>query len=52
MPGWVEWFVIAAVVLAVLLLVAKLVGGGEHGPGRHKSQAPATETVFAFAIHR
>ena len=52
MPGWVKWFVIAAVVLAVVLLVAKLVGGGEHGSGRHMSQAPSTETVFASAIHR
>ena len=42
MPVEVKWFVIAAVVLAVLLLVAKLVGGAEHGPGRHMSQAPST----------
>lgn len=52
MPGWVKWFAIAAMVLGVVLLVAKLVGGGEHGPGRHMSQAPPAETVFASAIRR
>jgi hypothetical protein len=50
MPGWVKWFLIAAVVLGFVLLVATLVGGN-HGPARHMSQAPSTETVLASAIH-
>ena len=38
MPTWVKWFVVAAFVLAVVVVVALLVGG-EHGPGRHMSLA-------------
>lgn len=35
MPGWVRGFVIAGIVLALVVVVAVLVGGGDHGPGRH-----------------
>ena len=36
MPRWVKVFLIVAVALAVLAVVAMLVTGGEHGPGRHQ----------------
>ena len=36
MPRWVKAF-IAAVVILVLLFVASLLLGVEHGPGRHAS---------------
>ena len=36
MPRWVKVFFIVAVALAVLAVVAMLVFGGEHGPGRHQ----------------
>ena len=51
MPGWVKWLVIVAVVLGVVLLVALLVGG-DHGPGRHTSQGPSTDTVFGPTARR
>jgi hypothetical protein len=38
MSGWVKWFIIALVVVALALLVGKLVGG-EHGPSWHASAA-------------
>ena len=34
-PRWVKVFGLVAVALVVLVLVAALVGVGEHGPGRH-----------------
>ena len=36
MPRWVRVFLIVAVALAVFVVVAMLVIGGEHGPGRHQ----------------
>lgn len=36
MPVWVKWFIVAAAIAVVVLLVALLVGGN-HGPGRHMS---------------
>ena len=48
MPGWVRWFVVVAVVLGLLLVVAAL-AGGEHGPGRHLSSGPAGEPVTVAA---
>ena len=35
MPRWVKTFVIVALVLAVLVVIALLAGG--HGPSRHMS---------------
>jgi len=35
MPRWVKIFLIVAVVLVVLLVAGMLIGGGQHGPGRH-----------------
>ena len=36
MPRWVKVFLIVAVALAALAVVAMLVVGGDHGPGRHQ----------------
>lgn len=36
-PRWVKVFAIVAAVLALLVVVLMLVGGGQHGPGRHLS---------------
>jgi hypothetical protein len=35
MPRWVRVFLIVAAVLVVLLIAGVLIGGGQHGPGRH-----------------
>lgn len=35
MPRWVKIFLIVAAVLVVLLVAGMLIGGGQHGPGRH-----------------
>lgn len=36
MPGWVKGFVIAGISMALLVVLAILVGGGNHGPARHQ----------------
>ena len=38
-PRWVKMFVITALGLALLMVVAMLLSGGQHGPGRHLSSA-------------
>ena len=38
-PRWVKVFVITALGLALLMVVAMLLYGGQHGPGRHFSSA-------------
>jgi len=38
-PQWVKVFVITAIGLALLMVVAMLLAGGQHGPGRHLSSA-------------
>jgi hypothetical protein len=38
-PRWVKVFVITALGLALLMVVAMLLAGGRHGPGRHLSFA-------------
>jgi hypothetical protein len=38
-PRWVKVFVITALGLALLMVVAMLLSGGQHGPGRHASSA-------------
>jgi hypothetical protein len=37
MPRWVKVFGITVAVLLVVMLLAMLVSGGRHGPGRHLS---------------
>ena len=41
-PRWVKVFVLVAVAIAVLGVVAMLLVGGEHGPGRHQSATTAS----------
>ncbi|MGH3764810.1 MAG: hypothetical protein ACRDTX_06630 [Pseudonocardiaceae bacterium] len=41
-PRWVKVFGIVAGALALLVLILMMVGGGNHGPGRHfSSERPA-----------
>jgi uncharacterized cupredoxin-like copper-binding protein len=40
-PRWVKVFGIIAIVLAVLVVIMLLAGGGRHGPGRHTSSSGA-----------
>lgn len=35
LPAWVRWTLLAVLALVILLAIARLVGGGDHGPGRH-----------------
>lgn len=39
LPRWVKVFGIVAAVLAVLVIAMVLLGGGNHGPGRHLSSS-------------
>lgn len=36
-PRWVQILAVAVLLLVILVLVAMLSVGGEHGPGRHRS---------------
>jgi hypothetical protein len=38
-PRWVKVFVIVAAVVLVLMVLAMLITGGQHGPGRHQSRS-------------
>jgi hypothetical protein len=46
-PRWVKVFGIIALVVFVLFVVVVLVGGGEHGPGRHTPRAGSNTTSDA-----
>jgi hypothetical protein len=47
-PRWVKVFVITALGLALLMVVAMLLSGGQHGPGRHLSSAGFdTQVVYS-----
>jgi hypothetical protein len=50
MPRWVKVFLIVAVALAVLAVVAMLVVGGEHGPGRHQSMITNLDVARHLAV--
>lgn len=44
-PRWVKVFGIIGLVLILLLVGVKLIGGGNHGPGRHlRSGDPGGQT--------
>ncbi|MDQ3553964.1 MAG: plastocyanin/azurin family copper-binding protein [Chloroflexota bacterium] len=40
-PGWVKAIGIATIIVVALAIVVMVIGGGEHGPGRHASSAGA-----------
>jgi hypothetical protein len=48
-PRWVKVFVITALGLALLMVVAMLLSGGQHGPGRHLSSTGFDATVMYSA---
>jgi hypothetical protein len=48
-PRWVKVFVITALGLALLMVVAMLLSGGQHGPGRHLSSAKFDAPVMHSA---
>jgi hypothetical protein len=43
-PRWVKVLAVVAVLLA-LAVIAMLVAGGHHGPGRHLSSEPTAPSV-------
>jgi hypothetical protein len=47
MPRWVKISLIVAAVLVVLLVAGMLIGGGQHGPGRHLN---STTGLVAAAV--
>jgi hypothetical protein len=38
-PRWVKVFGIIAAAVVLLFVISLLIGGGEHGPGRHAAPA-------------
>jgi len=49
MPKWVRWTLLAVLAVIVILALAAVVIGGDHGPGRHMS-APALTTAGTAAV--
>jgi hypothetical protein len=49
-PRWVKVGAIVAVVLVLLLVLAMVVAGGEHGPMRHIPSAGGTNTIAPIAV--
>lgn len=45
MPRWVKVSLIVAAVLVVLLVAGMLIGGGQHGPGRHLNSSAGLDTA-------
>ena len=43
MPRWVRMFGIAALVLVLILVGMIVIGGGNHGPGRHTGSGDARD---------
>jgi hypothetical protein len=41
-PRWVKAFGIVALVVVLVIVIMLLVGGEQHGPGRHASRGDAT----------
>lgn len=35
MPSWVKYLLLGLLAVVVIAVLAILVGGGDHGPGRH-----------------
>ena len=40
MPGWVRVLVVVGVIAVAIIVTAMLVGGNDHGPGRHQPDVP------------
>lgn len=49
-PRWVKVFGIVAVVLAIVVVLALLIGG-KHGPGRHAGDAGEQTVSGGVAAH-
>jgi hypothetical protein len=47
MPRWVKVFLITAVALIAIMVIAMVASGGRHGPGRHTS----SEALSTAALH-
>jgi hypothetical protein len=52
MPRWVKVFLIVAMALAALAVVAMLVVGGDHGPGRHQFMISTIDPALHPSVHR
>jgi hypothetical protein len=48
-PRWVKVFVVVAATVLLLMVVAMLITGGQHGPGRHLSASPMHGRTAASA---
>ena len=49
-PRWVKVFIVVAATLLVLMVVAMLITGGQHGPRRHQSASSISERTAASAV--
>ena len=49
-PRWVKVFVVVAVAVLLLMVVAMLITGGQHGPSRHQSAPSISERTAASAV--
>jgi NADH:ubiquinone oxidoreductase subunit 6 (subunit J) len=49
-PRWVKVFVLVAAVVVLLMVVAMLVTGGQHGPGRHQSTMWLGDGIAASGV--
>ena len=49
-PRWVKVFIVVAAAVPLLMVVAMLITGGEHGPGRHLSASAIYERTAASAV--
>lgn len=45
LPRWVKAFLIAVIAIVLLMAVAMVVTGGQHGPSRHLSSLTLRETA-------
>lgn len=41
MPSWVKYLLLGLLAVVVIAVLAMLVVGGDHGPGRHGGSGPA-----------
>jgi hypothetical protein len=48
-PRWVKVFVVVAATVLLLMVLAMLITGGQHGPGRHLSASAMYERTAASA---